>query len=191
MSKLPLPAALNRSGTAPAAFVTRSRLGSLNFTGDPCRPFADLRRPPQIGSGDDSTLPLRTRVSSSPRASLVHHSWYSPAASPASGEPYSPGRHRSMSASPTHSELAFYNRPQAGSTPIHVEQWQIVGQRMASIFQDPGLWSYPCSPVHSPAGCLWSSNAPTAYSFGIGGPTSPMEASQVSSECRFSNIQSP
>jgi len=135
---------------------------SLCHLGDPRYPFADLRAPtpflleppPLLAS---VSAPATQPSSPSSPARYVRMVTAQPTRQcQVVGQRWLPttqdGLVRTSSYSPV-SSGGFYTPisqavPAPGS-PVRVEHWQIVGQRMARIFQDPGLLQSPMgSPVH-------------------------------------------
>mmetsp|Transcript_42292 Transcript_42292/g.75754 ORF Transcript_42292/g.75754 Transcript_42292/m.75754 type:complete len:222 (+) Transcript_42292:86-751(+) len=132
-----------RPAYASPTFATTGKM-SLFHVGDPAKPFAGAvgstfrAQGTQVRPASSVVRPLQIQVPPGEEVSLVR------AVSISQGS-MSQG---SMSASPASSGLQF-----AAPSPVNMEHWQVVGRRLANVFQDPSLLSTPSqSPMSSPTG---------------------------------------
>lgn len=148
----PLPTPMARSQTAPPTpFLAGSDGGmQLCFTGNPQLPFADIANPPM-----PSGYPCRARTAQEPQfigSRRPSSMSLSEAATPIAATPLVYGqllgedsaRLLGASGSSLGRRISISGSPISGApTPINVEHWATVGERLANVFGDVSMLSSP------------------------------------------------
>lgn len=169
----PPPTPMVRSQTAPPAVTTfapgNSFEGgmSLCFVGDPGQPFADFRNPPAAGGL------IRARTSSEHAGAMY---MTTPVSTPMVRGQLLGTQSLGLrpSSSSVASQMSVLGSPMSSApTPINLDHWQTVGERLANVFADPSLLS---SPSASP---MAASSGTVRRSFAEPGVLSPTGASSA------------